>query len=104
MRKILFFLVWNISLGPLAPWILGLALGRKPRKVDVGDEMKEKFPEHEVNTYRCEKCRGIVIDETVEQAPRDTHIGGFAECDGRLTFTGKVIRKFKSTEWGDFDK
>ena len=33
MRGFLFWLVQNVPLGPLAPYILGLALGRKPRKV-----------------------------------------------------------------------
>ena len=33
MRGFLFWLVQNVPLGPLTPYILGLALGRKPRKV-----------------------------------------------------------------------
>ena len=32
MRKILFWIVWNIPLGKLAPYVLGLALGRMPQK------------------------------------------------------------------------
>jgi len=33
MRGILFWLVWHMPLGRLAPWMLGLALGQRPRKV-----------------------------------------------------------------------
>lgn len=33
MSRLLIWLVWNVPLGPLAPWVLGLALGRKPQKV-----------------------------------------------------------------------
>jgi len=33
MRKFLFWVVFNIPLGPLGPWILGLALGHMPYKV-----------------------------------------------------------------------
>lgn len=33
IRRCLFWLVWNVPLGPLAPWVLGLAMGRKPRRV-----------------------------------------------------------------------
>jgi hypothetical protein len=36
MRRLLFWIVWNIQLGPLAPWLLGLALGAKPRRVALG--------------------------------------------------------------------
>lgn len=32
MRKILIWIVWNLPLGPLAPWVLGLAIGRRPRR------------------------------------------------------------------------
>jgi len=32
MKRFLFWLVWNVPLGPLAPWVLGLALGSKPMK------------------------------------------------------------------------
>lgn len=34
MRSFLFWLVKNVPLGRAAPWVLGLALGRWPRKVD----------------------------------------------------------------------
>lgn len=33
MRRLLFWIVFNVPLGRLAPWVLGLALGRRPRKV-----------------------------------------------------------------------
>lgn len=33
IRRCLFWLVHNVPLGPLAPWVLGLAMGRKPRRV-----------------------------------------------------------------------
>lgn len=32
MRKILFWIVNDIPLGKLAPYVFGLALGRKPQK------------------------------------------------------------------------
>jgi len=38
MRRFLFWLVWNIPLGRFAPWILGLAFGSKPHKVETGDK------------------------------------------------------------------
>ncbi len=34
MRKFLFWLVWNIPLGKAAPWVLGIALGSTPRKIE----------------------------------------------------------------------
>jgi len=33
MRRILFWLVFNVRLGPLAPWVLGLALGSRAKRV-----------------------------------------------------------------------
>ena len=33
MRRLLFWLVRNVPLGPAAPWVLGLALGRRPHRV-----------------------------------------------------------------------
>ena len=30
MRKLLLWAAWNIPLGPLAPWALGLAIGKMP--------------------------------------------------------------------------
>lgn len=33
MRRLLFWLVWNAPLGRFAPYVLGLALNRRPRKV-----------------------------------------------------------------------
>jgi hypothetical protein len=37
MRRFLFWLVFNVRLGPLAPSVLGLALGRRARRVLPGD-------------------------------------------------------------------
>lgn len=33
MRRFLFWLIHNVPLGPLAPWVFGLAIGRMPRRV-----------------------------------------------------------------------
>jgi len=30
MKRFLVWLVWNIPLGPAAPWVLGLAVGSRP--------------------------------------------------------------------------
>ena len=30
MRRALFWLAFNVPLGKLTPWVIGLALGRKP--------------------------------------------------------------------------
>jgi hypothetical protein len=35
MRKLLLWLVWNIPLGILAPWVLGLAIWRMPQEVST---------------------------------------------------------------------
>jgi hypothetical protein len=32
MRRLLFWLVFNVPLGPLGPWVLGVALGSKPQR------------------------------------------------------------------------
>lgn len=32
MKRFLMWLVWRVPLGCLAPWVLGLAIGRVPRK------------------------------------------------------------------------
>lgn len=32
VRSFLFWLVWHVPLGRLAPWVLGLALGSKPQR------------------------------------------------------------------------
>lgn len=32
-RKMLFWVLWHVPLGRLAPWVMGLALGRMPRRV-----------------------------------------------------------------------
>ena len=34
MRKFLFWLLDNVPFGRAAPWVLGLALGRFPRRKD----------------------------------------------------------------------
>lgn len=38
MRKFLFWLVWNVPLGKLAPIVLGIALGSKPSRIDSEKE------------------------------------------------------------------
>jgi len=40
MRKILFWIVHNIPLGRLGPWVFGLAIGRKPHRVVKKKEEK----------------------------------------------------------------
>ena len=37
MKKLLLWIVWNIPLGPLAPWVLGLAIGRMPHRAEEGE-------------------------------------------------------------------
>lgn len=34
MRRLLFRLVWHVPLGPLAPFVLALTLGRKPIRIE----------------------------------------------------------------------
>ena len=34
IRSALFWMVWNVPMGRLAPWVLGLAMGRVPHKVE----------------------------------------------------------------------
>ena len=38
MRRILFWIVDNIPLGKLAPYVFGLAVGRKPQKVKGNED------------------------------------------------------------------
>ena len=38
MRSFLMWLVWNVPLGRLAPWVLGLAMGSKPIKEKTNDK------------------------------------------------------------------
>jgi hypothetical protein len=33
MRKFLMWLVWNVPLGSLAPYVFGLAVGKIPKKI-----------------------------------------------------------------------
>lgn len=33
MRRLLMWLVWNVPLGRLAPWVFGLAVGARPVRV-----------------------------------------------------------------------
>jgi len=33
MRSFLFWIIHNIPLGKLAPWVFGLAIGRKPHRI-----------------------------------------------------------------------
>ena len=37
MTKVLMWLVLNVPLGRLAPWVFGLAIGRRPRKVKADE-------------------------------------------------------------------
>lgn len=32
VRRALMWMVWNVPMGPLAPWVFGLAIGRRPRR------------------------------------------------------------------------
>lgn len=32
MKRFLVWLVWNIPLGPVAPWVLGLSVGSRPER------------------------------------------------------------------------
>lgn len=34
MRRVLMWIAWNIPLGRLAPYVLGMAIGTKGRKID----------------------------------------------------------------------
>ena len=45
MTRFLFWLVWNVPLGRLAPWVLGLALGRWPRRVPYPTEGESHGPQ-----------------------------------------------------------
>ena len=43
MKKILFWIVYNVPLGRLAPYVLGLAFGTFPKRVKNGNsELKRK--------------------------------------------------------------
>lgn len=44
MRSVFFWIVFHIPLGPLAPWIMGLALGSRPQRAPTIAEM---WPEAE---------------------------------------------------------
>lgn len=33
MRRIAWWLITNVRLGPFAPWVMGLALGRAPKRI-----------------------------------------------------------------------
>ncbi len=41
MSKILIWIVWNIPLGPLAPIVLGCALGVKGERIDDKENANE---------------------------------------------------------------
>jgi len=34
IRRLAMWLFWHVPLGPLAPWVLGIALGSKPQRRD----------------------------------------------------------------------
>jgi hypothetical protein len=40
IRRVLFWLVWNVPLGKLAPHILGFALGSKPQQRVTEEEAR----------------------------------------------------------------
>lgn len=42
IQRILFWIVWYIPLGKLAPYVMGLALGSKPQKRGRWNEKKKK--------------------------------------------------------------
>lgn len=37
MKRFFMWLVWRVPLGRLAPWVLGLAIGRVPRTEKEGE-------------------------------------------------------------------
>lgn len=41
MRRLAMWLVWNVPMGRLAPWVLGFAMGRRPHRVDSAPEHVE---------------------------------------------------------------
>lgn len=44
MRRILFWMVWNVPLGKLAPYVLALAMGSKPiKKENMEESTNEKI-------------------------------------------------------------
>ena len=49
----LIWLVSNVRLGRLAPWVMGLALGRRPRLIDPGSWTRPR--------WRCAKCDGADV-------------------------------------------
>jgi hypothetical protein len=40
LKRALFWAVWNVPLGRAAPWVLGLALGSRPRRVSVSETLE----------------------------------------------------------------
>ena len=38
IRKFLMWLVWNVPLGRVAPWVFGLAIGRMPYRLEADNE------------------------------------------------------------------
>ena len=38
IRRFFMWLVWNVPLGKAAPWVFGLAIGRRPHKIRGEDE------------------------------------------------------------------
>jgi outer membrane biogenesis lipoprotein LolB len=51
MRGLLFWLVWNIPLGHLAPWVLGLALGSRPASLPPEEKPKPSVAAGDDFTY-----------------------------------------------------
>jgi hypothetical protein len=50
LHKLLFRLALGVDLGPLNPWILGLTLGIRPRRISVED-LREFEARHGVKTH-----------------------------------------------------
>lgn len=45
MRRFLMWLVWNVPLGPLAPYILGLAVGAWPERCEKTEGLIDEYSE-----------------------------------------------------------
>jgi len=45
MVRFLFWLLWHVPLGRLAPWVMGLALGRWPHHVSSHTEGEQHGPQ-----------------------------------------------------------
>jgi len=57
IRRALFWLAFNVPLGNLTPWVIGLAIGRKPVRM-VWSEGKWRMPSEPSNA---------IVDEGMEE-------------------------------------